>query len=240
MAPTEQSVPRWALATLVGLGPAAVLAHLPGTWPALAIGSGTLPVAAAMFVFEGERKYYSAAGSAYCVGLGLLGLAGALPDAYAGGPAIALLALGLPSAAIVAAIYAAEELLGRSGSRRSGGPRALLARAVTAVTLYRVARSGLAAGRTALFAGAVVLVGTVTFVLDGLGASLPVPVPGLGRVDAVLLGFVAAVLVAFHGLAAAHTTVLAARDVAASGRAVRRRLARDRSAGEPEATDAEE
>lgn len=210
--------PTWALAALVGLLVASGIARLPLAWPALAIGSGAVVAALAVLVLGGARKYYSAAGSAYCVALGAVALAGGLPAGYAGSPAVALLALGLPSAGIVAAIYGAGRLIERHAGRESGIGGALLARAGTALDLLRLGRSAFAVGRTALYAGVLVLVGTAGLVLNAAGVAAPVPWIGTGRVDAVLVGYVLAVLVGFHGLAAAHTTLLTARDLAGAGR----------------------
>lgn len=221
--------PTWALAALAGLLVASGIARLPLAWPALAIGSGAVVAALAVLVLGGARRYYSAAGSAYCVALGAVALAGGLPAGYAGSPAVALLTLGLPSTGIVAAIYGAGRLVERHAGRESGTGGALLARAGTALDLLRLGRSAFAVGRTALYAGVLVLVGTAGLVLNAAGVAAPVPWIGTGRVDAVLVGYVAAVLVGFHGLAAAHTTLLTARDLAGAGRDAGRRIAGGRT-----------
>lgn len=227
---------RWPVAALAGLVVAVPVAFLAPWWPSLAVAAGIGPVA--LVVFRGdERKYYSAAGSAYVVGLGAVAVGGLLPAAFRTGSATSLIGLGLVSAAIVAVVYSGEGLLKRSLGSGEDGDGGALDAVLTGVTAIRLVRSILAASRTALFVGSVVLVGTATLVLDGAGVAITVDAPVAGRIDVILLGFVAVVLAGFHGLAVAHTTWLAARDVAAAGRSVGERVTgRATESDDPEPT----
>lgn len=241
----------WFGAALLGVAVATLLALLPPVWPALAIGAGGLAVATALFVAGYGRRRYAGAGTAYA--LGLLpafvgaGASGALAGEYAGPTALVLATLGVASAVLVGARIAAVAVLRRLFRRlvrRTRRARIAALRSLakllgllrTAVGLLgRYTRIGLL---LLVGVGLVALAGLGSLLLNGLGVQRPIPWLG-GEVDAVLALFVASLLVGFHALDAAQSTLIATREGVAAGQsagsrvvAAVRRAREDRNAEE--------
>lgn len=207
----------WTVAALCGVGVATIVAALPLAWAALAIGTGAIVAVVVHATGAATRQRYAVLGTAYC--LGLAAVAGLEIPGVGLGPSAwhSLAALGTVSVPVVAGGLLVRRAIGSVADAIAPGPGGRSIPGVAEVPgavgrLSRVLgtlRTLVAVGGTiARFAGvvlggvvAVLAIGVVTFVLDGLGVAVRVPWIGGAEVDVVLLGFVAAVLVGFYVLA---------------------------------------
>lgn len=231
----------WLLAALAGIAVASVLALLPLAWPALAIGAGAIVAAVVHGVGTAPRKRYALLGTAYCLGLAAIARLDVLPALPAGSPWRALVTVGAASCLVVAVgLVLRRSIRGLlDGLVPEGNPRSTASSVRHGVKLVGTLRTAIAVGGTlARLAGVVaagvvatLLLGFVTFLLDAVGVSAPVPWLGGADVDAVLLGFVLAVLVGFYVLAATHALYAAATTGVAAGREARSRVAAAREDG---------
>lgn len=234
----------WAVATLVGIAVAAALAFVPLSWPALAIGGGAIAATVLHGVGPAPSKRYAILGTAYCLGLAAVARLGVLPTLSAGSPWRALATVGVASCLVVGLGLGLRRSIGGlvDGLVPTGGPRSTAGSVRHGVKLLGTLRTAIAVGGTvARFAGVVVggvvatlLVGSLTFLLDGVGVSAPVPWRGGAEVDAVLLAFVVATMVGFYLLAATHAIYEAVTRGVAAGRTARSRVA---AAREPATVD---
>lgn len=210
----------WVVAAVVGIGLTIVVAGQSLVWPALAIGCGAVGTGLVLLIRRSGRKYYAAAGTAYCLGLAVLIYAMAIfPEGYSESPYAALLSLGVVSGLIVVAQSAGHHVVQRVFGNTVGEEYATaIYDAIAAVLgLLGIVWTVLTAYEKALRYGGVAVGGTLGFVLNLLGIELPIPWFIQGGVDASILLFVGCVLIAFHTLESLHTTWRATKATAKAG-----------------------
>lgn len=236
----------WVVAALAGIAVASALAAVPLAWPALAIGSGAIAAAVVHGVGSAPRKRYALLGTAYCLGLAAVARLDVLQALSAGSPWRALVTVGAASClAVAVGVFVRRSIGELADALVPGGDARSTANSVRhGVKLLGTLRTAIAVGGTvARLAGvaavgvvATLLLGVVTFLLDAIGVSAPIPWLGGAAVDAVLLAFVVAVAVGFYVLTAMHALSVALRTGVAASRTARSHVAaaREGDGGEEE------
>jgi hypothetical protein len=210
----------WVTVAAVGIAITIWLAGYSIVWPALAIGAGAGVVALGLLIRRSGRKYYAAAGTAYCLGLaGLIYASALLPAGYAESPFAALVSLGGASALIVGAQAAGRQLvIGVFGGTAGKKYATAIYDAIAAVLgLLGMVWTVMTAYEKAIRYGGISVGGTLGFVLNLLGIELPIPWIIQNGVDASILLFVGCVLIGFHTLESLHTTWHATKQTAKAG-----------------------
>lgn len=237
----------WTVAALVGIAVANVVAIVPLTWPALAIGLGAIAAAVAHVLGAAPRKRYAIVGTAYCLALAGIAWLDVLPTLSAGSPWRALATVGALSCLLVGIGLLVRRSIGSAveAVAPGGDARSVPGTVRSGLQLLGTLRTAVAVGGTiARLAGVVVLgvvatllLGAGSFLLDAAGVSAPIPWFGGTTVDAVLLAFVVAVLVGFYVLAAIRVLLVAATTGVEAGREARSRVAaaREDSSGTEDA-----
>lgn len=206
-------------ASAVGILVTLVLLALLPELPAIPLLFGLTAVIVPMLFQDSERKRYAVAGTAYCLGLGVVLAVVDTAVGVAQGSTLvaATLAFGGASLLVVTA-----KAVGRRVVRRTIG---LLVDEEYAARLFDAlasvaALAGLvwtlltAAEKVSRYAG-FGLGGTATLGLSLIGVEYRVGVPMLGgEIDAVLFLFVGCILAGFYTFESLHTTWLAAKSTA--------------------------
>lgn len=220
----------WWAAAALGVVVAVAIAVAPLTWPALAVAGGAVATAVAHVAGDARRRY-ALAGTAYCLGFAAVAWLGPVPVADPESTTLALASVGAASAVVVAALLATRRVVRSVTTSPTLAVRSLPSIARRVVRVGAALRSAFALGSAvrlvalaAVGVGVTLLVGFATFVLNGLGVRAPIPWFVGDEVDAVLLAFVASVVVGFHVLGVLDATVRAARMGVESGRTVGSRV----------------
>ncbi|MFD1527498.1 MULTISPECIES: hypothetical protein [Halobacteriales] len=199
----------WVVTAIVGIAVTIAIAGQQFVWPAFAIGVGTVVTALVLLVRRGGRKYYAAAGTAYCLGLaGVIYTTSLLPAAYSESPYAVLLSLGFVSGVLVFAQNAGRQIVKRTFGNGSGeGAATKIYDAFAAIVgLVGMVWTVLTAQEKAMRYGGISIGGTTGLVLNFLGIELPIPWIIQSGVDASLVLFIGGVLIGFHTLESIHTT----------------------------------
>jgi uncharacterized membrane protein len=211
----------WVVGAIAGILVTTMLAGQALVWPNFAIGAGAVTTAGILlFLRRSGRKYYAAAGTAYCLGLAtLIYTTSVFSEGYAESPFAVLLSLGLVSALIVALQIAAQRGFEWIVGDRIGSDEAsAIFQAITAVLgLLGMIWTVLTAYEKALRYGGITIGGTLGFALNALGIELPIPWIISSGVDASVVAFVGAVLIGFHTLESLHSTWHATKVTAKAG-----------------------
>lgn len=212
----------WMVGAGIGTLLTTLIAGQPHVWPTLAIGLGATAAAAPLLLRRSGRKYYAAAGTAYCLlTAATIRFTGQFPEGYAQSPYAVLLSLGVVSGLIVLAQYAGRKLVERGFSGRVGEDQATaIYDAVAAIAgLIAMIWTVMTAYEKAARYGGISIGGTLGFALNALGIELPIPWIISSGVDATVVAFVGAVLIGFHSLESLHTTWHATKQTAKAGAA---------------------
>lgn len=210
----------WLSASVFGIIIAVLVSGFPYVWPAFVIGTGAVAVTVPMLLRRGGRKYYTATGTAYCLGLAAVIQTTTLaPSGYAESPYAALLSLGLVSGIIVVLQISGRQVVKKLFGKTAGEKYATsLYDMVAAIAgLLGMIWTVLTAYEKAIRYGGITIGGTIGFALNLLGIELPIPWIIQDGVDAAMILFVGCTLIAFHTLESLHTTWHATKETSKAG-----------------------